>query len=875
MNCQFWKQITLSSLVLLGLNLAGALAQKVTDSTTPLHLLQPEYDTPYGKPDVKAIEEVLERVHDYLESTTPMKLIDRASGAELDDFNEIDENTIFKPGDYRLISYEWGVTYAGMLLAAESTGDKRYADYTHNRLRFLESIRPHFLELEKEQAGVKHAMYSVIHPHALDDAGAMCAAMIKAKRAGLDADLDPMISNFIDYISNKQFRFDDGTMARNRPQPNSLWLDDLFMSVPALAQMGKYTGENNYYDDAVKQVLQFSKRMFNYEKGLYMHGWIMGMEEHPEFYWGRANGWAVMTMVELLEVLPADYPGRDQVLDLLQRHLRGLANYQSGQGFWHQLLDRNDSYLETSATAIYTYAMARAINRGYVDGKVYGPVACLAWNAVATKVNEKGQVEGTCVGTGMGFDPAFYYYRPVNVYAAHSYGPVLLAGAEMIELVKSNEIRINDSSLQFYDHQNEETTGWKFDLGSGTLKEGFIQVDEHSLYSAERGFGFVTEKRLKSVKSDGEDELNSDFITSDRPFYFAVDVPEGRYKITLTLGDPSGESATTVKAESRRLMLENIRTRKGEVVTKTVVVDVRTPRINATEEIRRKSREMTYLNWDDKLTLEFNGPKPCVSSIEIEPANDLPVIFLAGNSTVVDQEHEPWASWGQLFPRFLKPEIVVANYAESGETLKAFRREKRLQKILSVMKPGDYLFMEFAHNDQKPGGNHVEPFTTYQDELRNFISEARKRGAHPVLVTSTNRRKFDEQGKIENTLEDYPEAMRQLAKADNLPLIDLNAMSKQLYEALGVEDSKKAFVHYPANTYPGQDKALADNTHFSTYGAYELAKCVVQGIQDNKMALADYVVSDFDGFDPSIPDDWKSFFWPESPSAEVAKPDGN
>jgi rhamnogalacturonyl hydrolase YesR len=278
----------------------------------------------------------------------------------------------------------------------------------------------------------------------------MCAAMIKAEQAGIEADLNPMIDNFIDYISNKQQRFADGTLARNRPLPNSLWLDDLFMSVPALAQMGKYTGQTKYYDDAIKQVMQFSKRMFNYEKGLYMHGWIEGMDDHPQFHWARANGWAVMTMVELLDVLPVDYPGRDKVLDLLRRHIRGLANYQSPQGFWHQLIDKNDSYLETSATAIYTYSIARAINRGYIDSQAYGPMVCLAWNAVATKVNDKGQVEGTCVGTGMGFDPAFYYYRPINFFAAHGYGPVLLAGAEMIELLKNHFPKMNDSAIQFY-----------------------------------------------------------------------------------------------------------------------------------------------------------------------------------------------------------------------------------------------------------------------------------------------------------------------------------------------------------------------------------------------------------------------------------------
>lgn len=222
------------------------------------------------------------------------------------------------------------------------------------------------------------------------------------------------------------------------------------MSVPALAQMGAYSGDQKYFDDAVQQVRLFSKRMFNEEKGLFMHGWVQDMEEHPQFHWARANGWAVMTMVELLEVLPENHIGRAEVLEILQKHIRGLANYQSGKGFWHQLIDRNDSYLETSATAIYTYSIARAINRGYVDAKVYGPMVCLAWNAVATQVNEKGQVEGTCVGTGMGFDPAFYYYRPINVYAAHGYGPVILAGAEMIMLVKNHKLEINDSSLQFY-----------------------------------------------------------------------------------------------------------------------------------------------------------------------------------------------------------------------------------------------------------------------------------------------------------------------------------------------------------------------------------------------------------------------------------------
>jgi lysophospholipase L1-like esterase len=304
------------------------------------------------------------------------------------------------------------------------------------------------------------------------------------------------------------------------------------------------------------------------------------------------------------------------------------------------------------------------------------------------------------------------------------------------------------------------------------------------------------------------------------------------------------------------------------------VVDVRTPKINATEQIRLKERELKYLNWDNKLTLEFNGDYPCVSEIEIREA-DLPTIFLAGNSTVTDQENEPWASWGQMFPCFLKPEAVVANYAESGESLRSFRGEKRLQKLLSMMKSGDYLFIEFAHNDQKQGGSHVEAFTTYKDELKFFIDGARKKGGKPVLVTSMHRRRFDDNGQIINTLENYPEAMRQTAIEENVPLIDLNAMSKQLYEALGPENSKKAFVHYPANTYPGQVKALADDTHFNPYGAYELAKCIAESIRKNNPDLAKYLVDGLPAFDPEHPDPVNEFYWYESPSMNLIKPDGN
>jgi unsaturated rhamnogalacturonyl hydrolase len=431
-------------ITLFAFGICTSIHAQTNDATTPLHLTKPDYVTPYVIPDRSNIENVLNRVYTFLEENTASKALNASDDSEVKDFGKAKEKIKFAPGAFRLTSYEWGVTYAGMLLVTEATGKKEYADYTNKRLKLIAEIAGNY----KPENIKDSPVHSVLNPRALDDAGALCAAFIKAKKAGINANVDPVINNFITFISEKEFRLKDGTLARNRPQNNTLWLDDMFMSVPALAQMGSYTGDTKYFDDAVKQVNQFSQRMFNTQKGLYMHGWVESMQVHPEFHWARANGWAVMAMVELLEVLPKNHPGYPQVLAQLQKHIAGLLQYQDGTGFWHQLLDRNDTYLETSATAIYTYAIARAINRGYVDKLAYTPAVVLAWNAVASKVNAKGQVEGTCVGTGMGFDPAFYYYRPINLYAAHGYGPVLLAGAEMILLLKNTQFEVNDSSIQ-------------------------------------------------------------------------------------------------------------------------------------------------------------------------------------------------------------------------------------------------------------------------------------------------------------------------------------------------------------------------------------------------------------------------------------------
>lgn len=434
---------------------ATVFAQKANDVTAPLHAMQPDYVIPYTVPSAEKVKATLDRVFLYLDAVTPASFTNRKTGESFQQVSSPDTNIVFRQGDFRLTSYEWGVTYAGMTRVGEVTGDNRYTDYTKQRMNFLAAAFPAFAKLYQQYPKGANPLRQPVAPHALDDAGAMCAAMIKEFRRSKEQSLRPVIDQYMNYVFTKEYRLPDGTLARNRPQKNTLWLDDLFMSVPALAQMGKLTGDAKYFDDAVKQVKQFSARMFNKELGIYMHGWVEGMDPHPEFHWARANGWAFMTMAELLDVLPENYKGRSEVLAQFRAHAKGLAKYQSDKGFWHQLLDKPDSYLETSATAIYAYSIAKGINRGWLDAKAYGPMCLLAWNAVATKVNDKGQVEGTCVGTGMAFDPAFYYYRPVNVYAAHGYGPVLLAGAEIIQLIKTQDFEMNDSSIQLKEKKND------------------------------------------------------------------------------------------------------------------------------------------------------------------------------------------------------------------------------------------------------------------------------------------------------------------------------------------------------------------------------------------------------------------------------------
>ncbi|MCY0970513.1 rhamnogalacturonan acetylesterase [Chryseobacterium wangxinyae] len=422
-----------------------------------------------------------------------------------------------------------------------------------------------------------------------------------------------------------------------------------------------------------------------------------------------------------------------------------------------------------------------------------------------------------------------------------------------------------------------QQTTFKFDFGGKRVEKDFISITSTSKFDKKLGYGFMDISGLKSVDNGGN-ALTGDFIISEKPFYFSVAIPEGNYNITLNLGDSKGSSETTVRVENRRLMLNDIKTKKGEIVQKQITVYVKDSIIRNQDGtqigiVKLKPRERKYLHWDNLLTIEFNDKAPKVCSIIIQPNKTAKTIYLTGDSTVVDAQYEPWASWGQMLPYFFVPnEVVIANYAESGETLKAFEDRHRIDKIWNKIKSGDYLFIQFGHNDQKAGNSTK---SGYRKRLKEWILKAKELGATPVLVTSMNRRVFDENNKIVNTLDDFPDAMREIAKEENVDLIDLNTLSKTLFEAMGPEKAKKAFVHYPANSYPNQPTVLADDTHFNTYGAFELAKCVVKSIVDQNLPLKKYISTNYKNFNPNKPDKIEDFHWPESVFMESLKPDGN
>ena len=376
-------------------------------------------------------------------------------------------------------------------------------------------------------------------------------------------------------------------------------------------------------------------------------------------------------------------------------------------------------------------------------------------------------------------------------------------------------------------------------------------------YSPGWGFGFEGPTPAVETSSIG-----------GSPFFFSFDAPEGNYKITATLGADE-PSDTTVKAELRRLMIEAAAAPAGGGITETFIVNVRTPALPGGGVVRLKApreSEQEARDWDSRITLEFDGTHPSVRSLTVDPI-DVPTIYLLGDSTVCDQMGEPWASWGQMLPRFFKPTIAVANHAESGESVSASNARGRFEKILSLIRPRDVFIVQFGHNDMKEKAKDPDAAAKYKAGLIAWANAIKAKGATPVIVTPMNRHTFVD-GHVVNSLEEYPQMAREAAAKTGSVLIDLNAQSKILYEAFGESGSTHLFEH-------NADYTQVDSTHHSPFGAYELAKLIIQGLIDNKLPIAREVVDGWTPFNPSHPDSENAFHVPPSVTYATAKPLGN
>lgn len=427
--------------------LAGFAGSKI-DYTRPLGGaagVVPEYVVPYVVPTAAEVKAEVDRIGHYVIANTSLHVFDNSAGVEITTADLAHPNpAAVLDGRFPAFNswdYPNGVTWSAFLRLSQITGDRAYAEHAARVYDFIFTWMPYFQALEK-QTGRSNPFSKMVRMSALDHCGAITAGLIRTQLEFPDQRFRAWINVVDGYISEHQFRLPDGTLARQRPQAVSLWTDDFYMGISFLTQMGRLTGEGRYWDDAIKQVVQGSARLFDDAKGLYDHGWSANTDGYdPRFYWGRANGWAALAMTELLAELPVDYPGRDGVLHYYRQLMRSLVETQDSTGLWHNVLDRPQTYLESSASSMFVYALARGVNEGWLS-PIYCPAAITGWNGLVTQILPDGRVGGICEGTTYANDHAYYAFRGASADTIFV-GATVYAGAEIIRLLNNPALEIS------------------------------------------------------------------------------------------------------------------------------------------------------------------------------------------------------------------------------------------------------------------------------------------------------------------------------------------------------------------------------------------------------------------------------------------------
>lgn len=398
------------------------------------HLTQAQH---WIHPNMKQdVEKVVRNIADNIIRHTTFKIVNKNTGELFDSSKLLPMSVEYKiHSPYNEWKYWNGVMNIGFCVLGETIDEERFIDYAKRNISFMFDHDPYFKErYEKKIDGT--GMEQKYRMALLDDCGAMGASVLAIYKLDSQKRYREYIDKVAKYIMHNEKRLKDGTFCRAVPNEMTVWGDDLYMSVPFLARMGALTKEQEYFDEAVRQVFLFKKHLWNDEKQLYYHGWYDDIQQNGTAFWGRCNGWIIMAQVELLDKLPENHPSRKDLTQLLIKQIVGLARYQDESGLWHQLIDKENTYLETSSTAMFAYSIAKAVNEGWIDIR-YAYVAAQAWDGVASRILADGQVAGICAGTGISPINSYYANRPIPLNDIHGLGAILLAGSEILKMYQN------------------------------------------------------------------------------------------------------------------------------------------------------------------------------------------------------------------------------------------------------------------------------------------------------------------------------------------------------------------------------------------------------------------------------------------------------
>lgn len=389
----------------------------------------------FGQEEYRRVKDLTLKIVENVIKDTSTCFVDAQTGKVIDIRNFTDLNQIRIENRFSTWNYWNGVINIALNRLSEMLNDDKFRNIADSRYYFVFQKSSFF---GKDYNGFNKWNYpfgQFLFTQELDDCGAMSAGLADIYYYDKNPEYLKYMNRVADFMINKNYRLPDGTFSRLTPREMTIWADDLYMSVPFLARMGKLTGNTRYFDEAVKQVENFSKYLTNPVTNLYYHCWYSESNMNGVATWGRCNGWIMMAQVELLNNLPENHPKREELIMLLKKQIVAVSRYQSPQGMWHQLLDKQDSYLETSATAMFIYSIAKAVNEKWI-GDSFFAIAENGWNGLLEKIDTDGNVAGICVGTGIEEDLAYYYHRPSEINDIHGLGAIILAGIEMMRNYK-------------------------------------------------------------------------------------------------------------------------------------------------------------------------------------------------------------------------------------------------------------------------------------------------------------------------------------------------------------------------------------------------------------------------------------------------------